>query len=572
MRRRSVLFLLLCAMGVTAGAQTPAEEAPRPVQAFEESIDVQAVNLEAVVTDSRGRRVTGLTAEDFKLFVDGVETPIAFFSQVGEEQQRHIGDLGEVDPGDAPGSEPGAQPAWQSRNILVFLDESTMLKSRRNLVLRSLTRQIEDLSPGDQMAVVAFSGSRLEVLCDWTADRQRLASVLTAVRTRPSDGIYVDVMRRQEMSDASLADLAASQGVYDRNPRGNPVADRIDGTPEETPVTELDIEEESYASARWQRPPRFQPTQLFNPLDRYLEIGEAAAGAMRGLPAPAGRKMLMLLTEGFQDPIFAQPVIQEAQRLGYSLYPVDVRGLDTTMAQNDVTFGSPQTFQWISTPLDRNMNYTMTVMAAATGGKAAINSNRMVALERLVEDSSSYYVLGFSPTWRGDDRRHAIRLTVARPGLKVRTRDSYVDASRRTRLALAADASLLLGRSRKEQRLIVTVEDTAPTAKGRKLALALGVPVEALAFSPREKGFHAEAPFAVVVLDDRGERKHLQESWVSVDVEALPLEGTFARFRFSADVGRRAQRIVITVHDALSGEALWGEALLEPQEQARKAR
>jgi len=55
-------------------------------------------------------------------------------------------------------------------------------------------------------------------------------------------------------------------------------------------------------------------------------------------------------------------------------------------------------------------------------------------------------------------------------------------------------------------------------------------------------------------------------------VEKLPLEGTFARFRFSVDVGKRSQRVAITVHDALSGEALWGEALLEPQEQPQKAR
>ena len=520
-----------------------------------------------MVTDSRGRRVTGLTAEDFKLFVDGVETPITFFSPVEEERQRIPG---EVASGE--GVRPAPEASWQSRNILVFLDESTMLKARRDLVLRSLIQQIEDLSPGDQMAVVSFAGAQLEVLSDWTTDRERLVSVLTAVRTRPSHGIHVEVARRQELNDASFADIAAPQGVYDRNPRGNPFTDPSRGTPDdEDLISELDVEEESFSTARWQRPAKLQPAQIFNPLDRYLEVAEAAAGAMRGLPAPVGRKMLMLLTEGFQDPVFAQPVIREAQRLGYSLYPVDVKGIDTSMAQNDVSFAAPQAFQSISTALDLGMNYTMAIMAAATGGKASINSNRMVALERLVEDSSSYYLLGFSPTWRGDDRRHSIKLAVKKPGLKVRTRDSYVDASRRTRLALAADASLLLGRSREEQRLIVTVDDTASKAGGRKIPLTLGVPVESLAFSPREKGFHAEAPFALVVLDDKGERKHTQEAWVSVDVEKLPIEGTFARFRFSVDAGRRAERIVITVHDALTGEALWGEARLEPREKARAA-
>ena len=565
MRFRSALLFALLAVSGPAGAQT--EDAPRPVQAFEESIDVQAVNLEAVVTDARGQRVTGLSVQDFRLLVDGVEMPITYFSEIDEPRQ-HV--AGEVDS--ETGGTTDAETGWQSRSILVFLDESTMLKARRDLVLRSLIKQIEDLSPGDQMAVVSFAGAQLEVLSDWTTDRERLVSVLTAVRTRPSDGIHLEVMRREEMNDANFMDVAASLGVYDRNPRGNPFTDPSGGTPDgdDDPISELDVEEEIFSTARWQRHPKLRPAQIFNPLSRYLEVGEAAAGAMRGLPAPPGRKMLMLLTEGFQDPVFAQPVIQEAQRLGYSLYPVDVKGVDTFMVQNDVSFAAPQAFQSISSGLDLDMNYTMATMAAATGGKAAINSNRMVALERLVEDSSSYYLLGFSPAWRGDDRRHAVKLTVKRPGLKVRTRDSYVDASRRTRLALAADASLLLGRSRQEQRLIVTLDGAAAKARGRKIPLTLGVPVESLAFSPREKGFHAEAPFALVVLDDRGERKHTQEAWVSVDVDELPVEGTYARFRFSVDAGKRAERIVITVHDALTGEALWGEALLG--EKARETR
>lgn len=542
MRFQSVLLLVLLAMPRTVVAQ-------EPVQAFEEMIDVQAVNLEAVVTDSRGRRVTGLTGEDFTLYVDGVETPITFFSPV-EEERRIAGEVGED-------GKPASRPAWQSRNILVFLDEASMLKARRNLVVRSVIKQIEELASGDQMAVVAFDGLRLEVLSDWTSDRERLVSVLKEVRQRPSAGIFLDAARRAELNDTRFSNLAMSQDIYDRNPGGDRFA-APPGAPPRAPMGQLEVEEESHATARWQESARFRPTQLFNPLDRYLGAGEAAAGAMRGLSAPSGRRMMMLLSEGFQHPVFAQPVIQEAQRLGYSLYPVDVMGIDTFMAQNDASFAAPQAFTFISTPLDNDVNYTLAAMAAATGGKASINSNRTAALERLIEDSSSYYMIGFSPAWRGDDRRHRIRLTVSRPGLEVRTRDSYVDSSRRTRLALAADASLLLGRSDEEQRLIVNIDRT----EGTRIWISLGVPVESLAFAPRENGFRAETPFALVVLDDRGKRNHLQESWLAVDVAKLPLEGTFARFRFSVDAGKRAERIVVTVHDALTGEALWGQAPL----------
>jgi hypothetical protein len=100
-------------------AQAPAVQgSPERVRAFEEAIDVRVVNLEAVVTDRRGERVSGLTVEDFKLLVDGVETPIAYFSEIAEERL-------------AAPAKASQTATWQARNILVFLDESTMVKARR---------------------------------------------------------------------------------------------------------------------------------------------------------------------------------------------------------------------------------------------------------------------------------------------------------------------------------------------------------------------------------------------------------------------------------------------------------
>jgi len=556
MKAPSVLILALSAAVSPAPAQAPPAETPRPVQAFEESIDVRVVNLEAVVTDARGKRVPGLTAQDFRLFVDGVETPISFFSRIDEKQRR------------VPGEAAGAEPAWQSRNVLVFLDEASMVKARRDLVVRSLARQLDDLAPGDQMAVVAFAGSRLEVLCDWTGDRTRLAAALAAAERRESRGIHSEVARRQEADDAKFEEeIAAALDLAELDPW---VDRQLAPSAPLGSIAGPGLGKGLRATATSQEPLGVAPTQLFNPLDHFLEIAEAAAGAMRGLPAPPGRKMLMLLTEGFQAPYFARPVIQEANRLGYSLYPVDVKGIDTFYAQNDAEENGPRPFFFVTTEIDRQIDYTLQSMAAATGGRASLNSNRLAALDRLVEDSSSYYLLGFSPTWRGDDRRHSIALTVTRPGLEVRTRDSYVDASRRKRLTLEAGATLLLGRARSEPRLIVTVGKPVSVTGETAVSVSLGVPVESLAFMPREKGFHAEAPIAVVVLDDKGKRKELPGTWLEVDVAQLPLQGTYAHFEFPLATGSRARRIVVTVHDALSGEALWGEARLETAGQAAR--
>ena len=448
------------------------------------------------------------------------------------------------------------------RSILVFLDDATMVGARRDAVVRSLVRQLDNLGPGDQMAVVEFPGKRLEVLCDWTGDRERLAAAFSAVQARPAKGIRLEVARREDAEDARLLEKVIA--MLDLDDLGPETSRQTVNAPQGSGMsTSQSLAKAQIFSPGSQETIGVLLVEVFTPPDRFFVGAEAAAGAMRGLPAPPGRKMMLLLSEGFQYPFFARPVIKEASRLGYSLYPVDVQGIDTFMAQNDAENSAPRPFVYVTTERDRWTDSTLQTMAAETGGRASLNSDRLAALDRLVEDSASYYLLGFSPAWHGDDRRHGIALTVARPGLQVRTRESYVDASLRTRLTLEASSSLLLGRSPAEPRLIVWAGKLAPGAE--EIPVTLGVPVEALAFVPRGDGYHAEAPVAVAVLDEKGKRNVRPGSWLETDVTQLPLRGTYARFRLSVTANRGARRIVVTVHDAVSGEALWGQARLEPE-------
>src|SRR5688572_30124408 len=62
-----------------------AQHDPQPLDVpavFSEVIDVRVVNIEVVVTDAAGKRVTGLGRGDFRVLVDGTERPIDFWSEV----------------------------------------------------------------------------------------------------------------------------------------------------------------------------------------------------------------------------------------------------------------------------------------------------------------------------------------------------------------------------------------------------------------------------------------------------------------------------------------------------------
>lgn len=90
-RRRLSLFALALAViawvSVVGFAQTePTKERPRRVLPTEEQpqdvirIDTDLVPIDVTVTDAKGRLVRNLKKEDFKLFEDGAERPIASFN------------------------------------------------------------------------------------------------------------------------------------------------------------------------------------------------------------------------------------------------------------------------------------------------------------------------------------------------------------------------------------------------------------------------------------------------------------------------------------------------------------
>jgi hypothetical protein len=122
-------------------------------------------------------------------------------------------------------------------------------------------------------------------------------------------------------------------------------------------------------------------------------------------------------------------LVRDANRLGYTLYPVDVPALDAGMDAGT----------------ERTPEDTLLSLAEATGGRAALNSNRLAALERAEEDTRSYYLLGISPVWQADDRDHRIELEVRRPGLDVRARHGFPDLSPATLAEMETEDLLLSG-------------------------------------------------------------------------------------------------------------------------------
>ena len=143
-------------------------------------------------------------------------------------------------------------------------------------------------------------------------------------------------------------------------------------------------------------------------------------------------------------------ILRQANTGNTSFYPVDPRGL--VVFDEDIVPLSPAG-SWkkgVGIIEDSRRltarNDSLRTMADATDGLAVVQAGDLSAgMRRIVEDLSSYYLLGYYSTRELDGRFHKLTVRVKRPGVNVRARSGYLAATRgdeaKARAAATAIAS-----------------------------------------------------------------------------------------------------------------------------------
>lgn len=119
-------FLLIGILLTNSQAVRSQPPPPPDILSIDGVIDVRMVNVEVVVTGMDGEPVRGLAPADFRLLVDGLEMPLAYFSEIVD------GRAAPSSPAESeiPESMPPAEPV--PRSYLVFVDDSFSVASPRN--------------------------------------------------------------------------------------------------------------------------------------------------------------------------------------------------------------------------------------------------------------------------------------------------------------------------------------------------------------------------------------------------------------------------------------------------------
>jgi VWFA-related protein len=409
---RTALFLLATAL--TLSAQTPSAQTPSLRST------TQLVEIDTVVADAHGKPVMDLKAEDFKLFEDGKERPLAHFSfeKVEPSDPRAAQHLRELAQKQKPGvyanftAETAVVPPNGCTVLLIdWLNTPLELQPEAFQEIRNFIATVDLSKPLEIFSL----DSSLHLVQSFTTDRQALRSSIE--KYGPRNANLQPEKRATHTLDSELNDFRVAKTVAAFQAIGGSVRGM-----------------QGHKSLLWLSgsfPAALIPTDLtgLNP-DMEGNYGGYIYGDRRNYSG--------LMTQVFQ--------ILSAENI--AVYPVDAQGL-----QGSMTDSSQFSFRFYTNPIYQ-ANYerqeSMRGIADQTDGRAFYNHNDIGSeLASAYNDANTFYALAFTPAKnKPDGKMHSVRVQCRRSGVHLRYRLSYFaeikqDSAKAKRTELESLASTL---------------------------------------------------------------------------------------------------------------------------------
>lgn len=414
----SVALAAACGLAATVGARQP--DAPRqptpPPPAVSQQVPlvppvsydttVTLVEVDAVVTDDQGRVLRDLRIDEFQVLEDGTPQTIdrVGFVEIPIERERRPASQAPGPPADVRTNQQG----FDGRLYVLLLDDVHTALSRTDRVKAAARRFVEqNLAPGDVAAVVHLAGPP-GAGQGFTSDGQMLlASVerFSGKALRSETLNLIDKYNEQmQLTAGAMRGGSLPSAEQIRDPDEPARADRA-----RVVFDQIARVAEQVATVRGRR-------------KALIWFGEGLAYDMFDA---TGRRQASLVLES------ARRAVAAAGRANLAVYGVDVRGLQ----------GVGQEAMQISSPPDPSTGFdagrlarelarsqdNLRQVSSDAGGFAIVNTEEFAtAFERVVEENSAYYLIGYYPkNDKADGAYRSLEVRVSRPGARVRARRGY---------------------------------------------------------------------------------------------------------------------------------------------------
>jgi len=419
-------------------------------------IDVNLVQVDAVVTDRNGKAVTNLTRDDFEILQDGQPQKITAFEFVEVKNRAAMLDelrFEVVERSPVVGVPPPPRHTMLKREdirrtLALVVDDLALSFDSVVRVREALKKWVNtEMQEGDLVALIRTSAG-MGSLQRFTMEKQVLSTAIDLIRYQPGK--------------VGVSSFAPATGAPP--PVVNPETGEIVVNPETGQIVRDAIDRSIFEDE----------------LEHAYTVGSLGAiqYVIRGLQDLPGRKSLILFSESMKFTYLdgstlvrstsqtnatsdarIRKLADEANRSSVVIYAIDPRGVINTglSAEDDLSGMTVQEINQVSADRAQRLIESrdgMIELSQKTGGLFVRDNNDMTrALRTAVDDGDGYYLLGYQPdifTFEQSQKSafHSIKVRVKNPNLTVRSRTGFygkADADRAVPATLQTQITSALG-------------------------------------------------------------------------------------------------------------------------------
>lgn len=513
-------------------------------------MEIHIVNVDVIVTDGDGKRVRGLTREDFEIYEDGKLQPLSHFAEyrgtagsaLTPEAAETLGETQQLD-----------QPS-QRRTMVIFIEMFKLPNFRVDPFIASVKDLVRSsVRSGDSVSIVTFDRTakvRVAATSDVSEVEQELDRIGRECIGPVSDRIAIVASQAAEVRsfEAEGAAMLAARGLASSRPSEDDIA---------------------VHAAR------------IHTVEARVEMNRRVATIntlLHGMAGIEGKKMMLLASHRLGEYVGAEyyyaagvsntnippqeraeldnrdavrSIIANANASGVTIYPVFPTGLDYT--PND-----PATPD-ISRAVLLNEMVMLKEIAHKTGGVTSYGTaNTASLMPRVAEDLSNYYSMAYRAAARHEDVARRIEVKTRNRKLNVRARREFVEKTDDTRmrdrvLAALHDASL-------DSTFQLAAELGKPMKVSRKTQTAplkIRIPIKALTLLPQGNKHSGSFTVYAITGGRLGDVSEVTRRTQTFDIPADDLDRARAgHFTYNFDVilNDKTQQLAVGVLDEISKE------------------
>ncbi len=535
---------------VAQDAEAPVEDAASDDFYFDETVEVNLVNVDVWVTDKHGNPITGLTKDDFEISEEKRPVTITNFYAVADGKPVAGGLEPSVSELRVRDNDPlKLIPEDQRLSLIVYVDNFNIRPFNRNRVFRRLREFLqEQLEPGDRAMLVSYDRS-IHVRHPFTTDPALIAHATFDLEKLTGFGVHRDSDRRDLMREIEEA--------------------------------------ESLNEVQW-RVKQFAES-AFNDLSFTVTALTDFVETLSGLP---GRKALLYVSDGLEmtpgeDLYYALQyrfhdtsalaqardytanrqflnLTQSANSNRVSFYTIDAAGLRTyasASAEKATANFQPGMGSHVESVLFSNLQGSLQFLAEKTGGLTIMNTNDIgEPLKRIASGFKNYYSLGYTPAHAGDGRYYEIKVELKDPKrwgkkIKIRHREGYRDKSTYARMADGTTSTLRYGLA--SNPLDVEISLGAGHEQNRlfMVPISVTVPLSQVVLVQQDDTYFGRLKLFFSAMDDKGDMAEVQEVPLLLRIPAdqldMVLSQPYRLMQTQLQMRRGGHRVAVGLRDEL---------------------